>query len=392
MSQTVVGSRLTWIDANRFYAACGVVMIHCATDAAGGPFSEYEMADRVAPAILRALATISSSELFLLLSLFLIALKIDRRPLSYTSVILFQIERLTVPLIVWSIFYAFFKLIKARDFGYEQPLINQLHEWNSWVDYLLLGNAQYHLHFLPTMFFLVLFYPAMRAAIRWPALILVVLPMLYTMNWIQVWLWERIDDPYTREYLVFMVKILGYTSYGIAAFALYGIWKRSLGSEDCRHLFRFLLILALVAFLAKLTYIANSVLAGQWINNQGASRFADLLLPIIVFSMFLMGQHREWSSLYSRFAKLTYGVYLIHPAWIDAFDTVLKRSVSIQIQHPIWIVLAKYMLVLPLSFATVYLISKSRLTAWIVGVGPVPFLSKFISGRHLTHEKDIESR
>lgn len=391
MSQTATGNRLTWIDANRFYAACGVVMIHCSTDTTGGPFSKYEMADRVGPAFLRALGTISSSEIFLLFSLFLIALKIDRRPLSYSSVIRVQIERLIVPLIVWSIFYSFFKLIKASEFGYEQPLIEQLLEWNSWVDHLFLGNAQYHLHFLPTMFFLVLLYPAMRAAIRYPALILVVLPMLYTMNWIQIWLWERIDDPHTRDYLVFMVKILGYTSYGIAAFALYGIWKRGLASEDCRHLFWFLLMLALLAFLAKLTYVASSVLAGQWLNNQGASRFADLTLPIIVFSIFLMGQHKKWSDRYSRFAKLTYGVYLIHPAWIDTFDITLKRF-AIPIQHPIWIVLTKYMIVLFLSFVTVYLISRSRMTAWIVGIGPTPILSKLISGHPLTHEKDIESR
>lgn len=387
MSQKAVGSRLVWIDANRFYAACGVVMIHCSTDTAGGPFSKYEIADRLGPAFLRSLATISSSELFLLFSLFLIALKVDKRPLSYSSVIRLQIERLIVPLIVWSVFYAFFKLMKASAFGYEQSVINQLQQWNSWVEYLLLGSAQYHLHFLPTMFFLVLLYPAMRAAIRYPALILVALPMIYTMNWIHVWLWGHIADPDTRDYLVRAVKILGYTSYGIAAFALYGIWERGLSREDCRSLFWFLLTLALLAYLAKVAYVAESVLAGKWLVNQGASFFAHLLLPIIIFSMFLMGQHKEWSWRYSRLAKLTYGVYLIHPAWIDIFDVTLKGFTSGQ--RPLWIVLAKYTLVLPLAFASVYLISKSKATAWIVGIGPIPFLSRFISGRPSTHEKDV---
>jgi len=386
MSHNADGGRLVWIDANRFYAACGVVMIHCSTDTAGGPFSNYEVAERFGPALLRSVATISSSELFLLFSLFLIALKIDKREPTYSSVIRIQIERLIVPLIAWTLFYAFFRLMKASAFGYEQAIASQLTQWDSWVEYLLLGSAQYHLHFLPTMFFLVLLYPAMRAAIRYPLLALAALPLLYTMNWLHGWLWGNIPDPDTRDYLVRIVKVLGYTSYGLASFALYGIWKRGLDRNDCRNLFWFLAILAVMAFMAKVAYVGQSAMAGKWLNNQGASLFAHLLLPIFVFAMFLMSQYRDWSPRFSKIARLTYGVYLIHPACIDIFDVSFREFLSTQ--RPIFVVTVKYLFVLPLAFALVYLISRTKYTAWIVGVGPVPLLSRFITGHPGTHRQE----
>lgn len=365
-------SRLSWIDANRFYAALGVVMIHCSTDTAGQPFSQAPASERIAPALVRSIAEISGSELFILFSLFLIAFKIERREPTYGSLVKDQAERLIIPFVAWSIFYAFFRLIKAHYFGYEDALFNQLKQLQSWFGYFLLGSAQFHLHFLPTMFAIFLCYPAMRAASRFPMLALVTLPLFYVMDGVQGWIWGHIGDAIIRDYLVRAMKIAGYLSYGFAAFALYGIWRRGLTSSESRMLLLFLLTLAAVLFSAKIIYIYDSAMAGQWLVRTGVSLYAHLVMPIIVFSAFMMTQYGGWSAKYSKLARFTYGIYLIHPIFIDIFDvTLLNSHLIIQ---PILIVLSKYIIVVPLSFAFAYVLSIIRPLAWLIGLGPVPLI------------------
>ena len=67
-------------------------------------------------------------------------------------------RRLLVPFAFWAVFYAFFRLVKAHGFGYEQAIFDQLGQWQTWAGYMLLGNSQYHLHFLPTLFLLAVSY------------------------------------------------------------------------------------------------------------------------------------------------------------------------------------------------------------------------------------------
>lgn len=378
MTEKSGGSRLIWLDANRFYAACGVIMIHSSTDTNGGPYTGYPVVEQIGPALLRSIATISSSEIFLLFSLFLLAMKIERRDPGYVEILKIQVQRLIAPLIVWSLFYAFFKLLKASEFGYAPAIWAQLSDPMSWVGYLFLGDAQYQLHFLPTMFGLVLIYPAMRAATKYPLLMLGAVPLLYAMDWCQAWLWGNVSDPLLRDYFVRFFKILGYTSYGLVAFGLYGIWNRGLEKRDCQTLFYYLLALGSIIYATKVLYTLSSVYAGRWVDTQGGALLGFLAMPIIVFTMFLLMQYRDWSPRYSFLAKFTYGVYLIHPVFIDLFD-IFTRGYSAD-WSPLYIVIAKYLFVLPMAFTTVYLISKSRYTAWTVGIGPIPLLHRILSG------------
>ena len=110
--------RLVWFDANRVCAAVGVVLIHCTTDFSGGVFPDATPQDRVVPVFLRSIAEFSGSEMFFFFSLFLMAMRIDRRSPPYGEAMREQARRLLVPFAFWTVFYAFFRLLKADVAGY----------------------------------------------------------------------------------------------------------------------------------------------------------------------------------------------------------------------------------------------------------------------------------
>lgn len=364
-------ARMHWLDACRVFATLGVVMIHVSSSPDGQLFRDAPTAERIGPVIVRITGELSGSELFFLFSMFLIAFKIDRRHVAYLDLIRDQAKRLLIQFVAWTVFYAFFRLFKAESFGYRAAIMEQIAQWQSWVGYLLLGSAQYHLHYLPTMFFLVLLYPAIQAAIRNPVVGLSIIGTLQVMDYVQGWLWGHVADPLYRDYLVRMVKIICYSGYGFAGFAIFGIWKRKLSSEESKLMLWLSLLLLAVAYMANLVYAADAVAAAQWPVRTGAGFYAHFLSPVLILTAFLGLQHQRWSPLYTRLAQYTFGIYLIHPIFIDCFD-VLQRTVGWS-TAPIVTVILKLIVVSLLAFATTYALAKIRLTAWLVGLGPVRF-------------------
>ena len=129
--------RLVWFDANRVYAAMGVVLIHSTTDFSGQPFPDATVAERTVPVLLRSLGEFSGSEMFFFFSLFLMAMRVDRNRPPYRQAIATQAERLLVPFVFWTIFYALFRLVKAYAFHYEDWYLGQLSQTSVWVSYFL---------------------------------------------------------------------------------------------------------------------------------------------------------------------------------------------------------------------------------------------------------------
>jgi hypothetical protein len=90
-----------------------------------------------------------------------------------------------------------------------------------------------------------------------------------------------------------------------------------------------------------------------------------------VFGAFLATQNLNWSPRFSQAAKYTFGVYLIHPVFIDAYD------ICVHLLHaplnPTAMVLSKVALVTPASFAAAWGLSQVEPLAWLIGLGPTPF-------------------
>jgi surface polysaccharide O-acyltransferase-like enzyme len=365
--------RLGWLDANRVLAALGVVLIHSTTDVSGQPYTSAGVAGRVGPAFLRSVAELSGSEIFLVFSLFLLASKLDRKPMPYGALVRDQASKLLIPFAGWTIIFAFFRLFKAAAFGYSDAIWSQLQEPANWVGYFLVGNAQYHLHFMPTLFCLVLLSPLMAGARRFPLLGLTIVGSLFCMETIQTWLWETLGDTHTRYYIDQAVKNLCFAGYGLAAFAIHGLWKRQLSADESRTLWRSVFLCTVIAYVGTLVYIGDLIKTGEWVARRGASFYAHYLMPVLVFACFFAAQHRTFSPRFAALGKYTLGLYLAHPIAIDVFDVVMHwLGVSLP---PTVEVLAKFAFAIPVTLALVFVLGKVPGLARLVGLEsrkPVP--------------------
>ena len=365
--------RLLWFDANRVFAAMGVVLIHSSTDFAGQPFANADPDARLLPIFFRSLGEFSGSEMFFMFSLFLMAMRVDKKMPAYGTAIGQQAKRLLVPFVFWVIFYAFFRMIKADAFGYAPYMWDQITDAKSWVGYFILGKSQYHMHFLPTLFALFLFYPVMRIATRYPVMGFTVLLTLGVMNSAQAFVWGLDLDPALRDYVIRALKVFGYVGYGFAAFAIYGLWKDGIPRGESRLIRRAAFYLAGLAYVSTMPFYGVAYETGAWGVRGGWDFYGHFLMPICIFFVFLGGQFLQWSNRWSVLAQYSFGVYLVHPLVIDLFDVALFTSGASGYMAPWAIVLTRYAVALPASFALAWGLSKVALLAWTIGLGPTPW-------------------
>lgn len=369
MTKVIKPNRMNWLDAARLSAAFSIIGIHSTTGIWGKAFVEFNPHERIFPVLMRTVSELASTEFFILVTLFLLAFKLERRPMPYRETMRLQARRLLVPFAFWTIFYAFFVLVKANAFGYIDAKIEPLGFFSTWVHYFLLGSTQYHMHFIPTLFLMLLFHPIFKLALKNPSLGLLIIPFLAFNLSISSWVWQNITDSTTIEYLVRFTKVLGYLGYGFVAYSLLGVWQRSVDKETSKKIFYFALLVIVMLFLIKLTHAAASIKVGDYIPRAGATYYAHALLPLFVLLAFFGSQHFNWPDKISDVSKFTFGTYLMHPAVIDVIDILLK---GVELA-PYQLVIFKYALTLSVVLALSILISKIPLLAWTIGLGPIPF-------------------
>jgi peptidoglycan/LPS O-acetylase OafA/YrhL len=353
-------------------AALGVILVHSTSDVDGQPYTNLQPAQRVVPMLLRWLSEYSGAELFLVFSLFLLAFKLDRQPATYGKTVASQASRLLVPFAAWAVFYAFFRLFKASVFGYAPAIMHELAQWPNWIAYFLLGSSQYHLHFMPTLFALVLMYPLFIAAYRFPVAGFSIVPLLLVLDQVQGYIWGHFTEPLTRDYLLRAVKIITYSGYGLAAFSLYGM-----SETDWRLTRRLALAGVVIAFMAIFTNTYDVIETGQWGVRDTAANYGHFLMPLFVFVAFMASQHSAWSPRFSVLAKYTYGVYLSHPIFIDLWDAGVKMSGAVI--DPTTQAFAKWIVGAAGAFALTFVLSRVGPLAWTVGLGPLPFTRRAAS-------------
>lgn len=364
-----LSGRMNWLDGARLAAAFCIIGIHTSSDKVGGAFKNAEAHDRVFPVLMRSVSELASTEFFILVSLFLLSMKLSKSTSDFIPTMLLQARRLLVPFAFWAVFYAFFRLYKAYEFGYEDAIFNQLGSITSWVGYFVLGNSNFHMHFLPTLFLLLMFHRLYKLAIDFPLLGLIVVPMLYLNLHIGDWIWSTIDNPLTREYVVRFVKIITYTGYGFFAYAMFGFWQRGIADKHAKALFGMTLFLVSIGFLIKLVYAQKVGVAGEFIVRRDMIFYGHYLLPCAVLSAFFCSWYLRWPEKLSQWSKFSFGMYLIHPAVMDLIDVALA-DVSIQ---PDWYVLLKFCATAFLSLSLTMAIGRVRLIAWTMGLGPLPW-------------------
>jgi len=357
--------RMVWLDALRITAGLSMVGLHATSDAQGLPFPDATAWERAGPVVLRTLLYMARTELFILISIFLLLLALERRPRSYRSVVAQQTERLVLPFLFWVAFYALYNVLKATHFGYLDGYLSQLLTLSNWSGYVLLGSIKYHMHFLPTLFPILLFYPVFKVAVRRPVLGLGILACLFIKRELDVVLWKDFQDLAGFEFYLRMLKVACYLGYGLAAGALWGLYKRG----KAPLLFWPSVVLLGVALLVKLEHARLIATTGTWQWNYDPAYWADFLTPVGLFAFAMSAPHSIWPNVLVRMAPLSFGLYLMHPIFLD----LAEIFASLWQLSPIEQIALKIVPTLVLTYGALLLVSRSSLLAWTIGLGRTPF-------------------
>jgi surface polysaccharide O-acyltransferase-like enzyme len=333
----------------------------------GQPFAQYDQAERILPMLVRAIIYTARTELFLVISIFLLLMALEKRPKPYGVTIAIQARRLLIPFAFWTVFYAFYNLMKAGAFGYQDAVLQSLASPVDWLGFFVLGSVKYHMHFIPTLFGLVLMFPLFVVAKRYPVLGLLVFVCLLIKRDLDGFLFSHFWGSEALPYLVRGVKIATYAGYGIMAGAFLGLWEKTTG-EWREQFVPLLLFFGALLFSIKLVATWKTVETGAWPFDYAGGYYADFLMPVILFALAMALGHKKWPPILTRLAPYSFGIYLCHPIFLDLVEIWLsERSIS-----PIMQVGLKITVALVLTSALVWGLERTRLLAWSVGLGPLP--------------------
>ncbi len=322
----------------------------------------------------RSIMYLARTELFLIISLFLLFMSLDKRPRGYRAVIKEQSKRLLRPFLFWVVVYAFYRLVKAYSFGYEAAIFAELANPINWAGYVILGDVQYHMHFLPTLFAMILLFPICLIAIDTPWIGLVVLICLFAKREADVWLWAHKDIIPAFDYVIRLVKVVTYMGYGFVAAAAYGMFK-SISRNQLLPYFYVLLFTGVLLYLLKLVYSFRVIENGDWQYNYAPGFWADFLMPCILFLLFMAAPKINNHSRLSTLAPYGFGIYLVHPIFLDMAEIAMWKTAL----TPMVFVTLKALWALTASSIFVWVLSKTTLFGWTVGLGSFPSLSKIAS-------------
>ena len=362
--------RMVWVDALRLIAGLSMVGLHATADATGGAFADAEPADRVVPMVLRAFIYTARTELFLMISVFLLLLALQQRPRGYWESIRIQARRLLVPFLFWTLFYAGYNLIKADAFGYSGQMLSQLADPAEWIGYLLLGSVKYHMHFIPTLFALILFFPLFKAAYRTPALGLLIIACLLVKRELDGFIYPNFWGHDALPYLVRAVKIATYTGYGMMAAAFLGLLHKT-DEETRKHWLPALWLVGGLLFSVKLVATWKTIQTGEWQFAYTPGYWADFLMPAVLFGLCMSASSKTFPDILSKLAPYSFGIYLSHPVVLDLAE-IATRDMNLS---PTGLVLTKIGITLPATCLLVWIISRLPALGWTIGLGPLPKLS-----------------
>lgn len=357
--------RLRWVDAAKGIGILGVIAIHVTADSAGLPYAAYPYADRLPAAMLRAVATALNYPLFLVASFFLLGLGLSTREDRYSEVIGSRLRRLVPPFLLWSLAYLLIRNLKAFFFNYHEAYVAELLNASSWLRYAILGEAQYHLHFLALLVSLTLMYPAFRPALRHPALGLLLFATVAVWPQFDAWIYGNVADLTMRPYLLRLSKLLAYTGYGLLGFGMAGVWRSGFGIRA-----RLALLCAAVVGASSLTLLVlqarEVATAGEWLNPNFITHLARCLLPAAVFVAMAASAGVPWPQWLTQLGALSFAMYLIHPAVLDVIE-IAERGVRLS---PLLTIALNFVIVTLTSLLLVSAARRTRAGRWALALPP----------------------
>lgn len=368
-SDPAPSDRALWLDVLKVCSILGVIGIHVTADSAGMPYSSFPEAERVTPMMGRAVASLFNYPIFFVVSFFLLAGSTQDGSRSYGDHLLARLRRLVPPFLMWSAIYLVFRNVKAIAFGYQTQYLQEVSTPMSWVNYLLVGSAQYHLHFLPTLIILTLVYPAYGIARRWPIFGLALLAFIA--------LWPQLDAavystlghrPELLPVALSLTKAVGCSGYGFMAFALYRFSELGRASTRLSIPLGLLVVGAIMAGAASIVILFEAsratASAGEWLARDFKEHLAFYLGPACVTIVFLLLRGRPSTPIWTRLSALSFGVYLFHPIVLDLLEIAERDSML----RPAMTVAFNFVAVTLLSFLIVMLASRVAFLRGLFGL------------------------
>lgn len=359
------GHVFAWLEALRVVAAVGVIAIHVCSDSAGLPFSGSLAEERLGPLVLRAVAQGFNYHIFFLISLFLLAHRIKNRPQPYKTTLRERLRRLAPPFVFWTLLYLGFRFWKAHVFGYEGAYAWELSSPGSWLGYFILGEGQYHLHFVPLLLALTALHPLYAFGLKRPgpaALLGAVL--LMALPFVDREVYGSAAPAAMRPYLLFASKTVSYMGYGLLAYALYAVYSQGLDGRKRQNL----LIAACAATVLSLGLLIRhawaTAAAGFWLVPDLATHAAISYLPAAVFTLFMFLDRARFPAAWTSQSRLAFGVYLCHPVILDTLQILQKNRLS-----PMASAVVNLAAVTAGAWLLARALDRRRALAWMIGGG-----------------------
>ncbi len=328
--------RLPGIDVVRLIGAFGVIVIHLSPSTVAA--ERFSLGFQV-----------FCVPFFALISLYFLVPKARDTTRPVGNAIAW--DRILVPYLIWSTLYLLMRLVKARLTGEALTL--------DWISVLFAGSAAVHLYFLPWLLYLQLILVALvrtgtglrEGKLRWQPLAIL---------------------------------------FGCLA---YHLLMRQMGYRDISSNFGLSLVYCLLAWLLfalaqrpawlRFALPAGALLlvtAQAWESTQTAYTTPTHLMLLAGFAAALLARGLPGWESGSRMTKLLstyYGIYLIHFGWLEVLEfSAAKAGVNLA-PYSVPLTLAVAAVVFIASLASVLLIRKSTLLAYLLlGEGRSPLTRK----------------
>ena len=334
--------RAYWLDYLRITATFLVIMIHASSQylyKTGAEFWAGNFYDSLAR---------MSVPLFVMISGSLIIGKTDSYKIAFNK----RIKKVLFPLLIWSLIYLIYRLIKVAVFEHVYDFTGTLKDILSlkqglhlWFLYMLIGL--YLLAPLLNKFFL-------NAKKRDQTVFLLICLGVFM---------------YDFTIKVFGIE-LGFNFLNLSGFILYfisGYYLKKYFKSNSRRIMVSLIVLFLLGF--SVTFFGTYVTMA---NNMGWPLYSYLSPNVLLmtFSSFLIFQMSKESFKNSpknimALSNASFGIYLVHPIVLQvlAYVFFIRVTISSWVKIPLHVLLAFI-----ISFGIIWIIQRFKYSSYIVGV------------------------
>ncbi|ATN00183.1 hypothetical protein CRN77_10800 [Proteus vulgaris] len=254
-----------------------------------------------------------------------------------------RVKRILIPLIFWSVFFSFWMVLRYFVKGELPDVLPAL------IKNWLLGQPYYHLWFLFMIPFLYLVTPILRVAFSNSSkgVLFSFIVLCFSLSMLTVIFY------YIASLLNMGSKVTLFTNNFLMFLGYF-----CLGGYICKYNIELKLVNSLLIFL--LSVMATAI--GSYFFTY--EYFYSYLSITTVFSsisiFFLIKQSLNRKSFIGYFSGLSFGIYLIHPVFIDIISFLGKGLIQGKINAFIYIPLATICVYL-LSYLVALFMSKSRI-------------------------------